>query len=78
MQVIDAGYRCRLSMQVIDAGYRCRSLMQVSEWDCKVLISGAPDLTHLNAIERCKTGTGPRLLPTGPKKLNSREASANS
>ncbi len=52
--------------------------MQVSEWDCKVLISGAPDLTHLNAIEQCKTGTGPRLLQTGPKRLNSREASANS
>ena len=53
--------------------------MQVSEWDRKVFTQDSPNnLTHLNAIEQCKTGTVPRLLPTGPKKLNSREASANS
>ena len=55
-------------MQAIDAG----------EWDCKVLISGAPDLVHLNAIEQCKNSNGPQLLQTGPKRLNSRNASANS
>ena len=52
--------------------------MQLSEWDCKVLTQDSPNPIHLNAIEQCKTGTGPRLLQTGPKRLNSREASANS
>ena len=35
--------------------------MQVSEWVCKVLIVGPPDLTHLNASGQCKSSNGSRL-----------------
>ena len=52
--------------------------MQVSEWVCKVLTQDSPNLTHLNEIKRCKTSNSQQPLQERPKRLNSREASANS